>query len=83
MTAMENKVCGKEVGVAQGWTISSPTFLEVDSLDSWVARGVAPGMVVGGEERIWFTLSSKTKFVHVGSLSYMLKISIGSQRSKP
>lgn len=85
MTAMENKVCGKEVGVAQGWTISSPTFLEVDSLDSWVARGVAPGMEVGGEERIWFTLSSKTKFVqqHVGSLSYMLKMSIESHRSKP
>lgn len=57
--------------MAQGWTISSPTFLVVDSLDSWVARGVAPGMEVGGEERTWFTHSSKTKFVQsrIGCLS--------------
>lgn len=55
MTAMENKACGKEVGVAQGWMISSPTSLVVDSLVSWVARGVAPGMEAGGEERTWST----------------------------
>lgn len=63
MTAMENKACGKEVGVAQGWMISSPTSLVVDSLVSWVARGVAPGMEAGGEERTWSTHSSKT-FAH-------------------
>jgi len=50
---MENKVCGKEVGAAQGWTTSSPTYLVVDSLASWVARGVALAMEVGGEERTW------------------------------
>lgn len=64
MIAMENKVCGKEVGVAQGWTISSPISLAVDSLDSWVARGVAPETEVGGEERTWSTHSSKTNTVH-------------------
>lgn len=64
MTAMENKACGKEAGVDQEWMISSPTSLAVDSLDSWVARGVAPGMGVGGEERTWSIHSSKTKLVH-------------------
>lgn len=50
---MENRACGKEVGVDQGWTISSHTFLAVASLDSWVARVVVQGMEVGGEERTW------------------------------
>lgn len=50
---MENKACGKEAGVARGWTISSPTSLAVDSLGSWAARGVALGMEVAGEERTW------------------------------
>lgn len=63
MTAMESKVCGKEVEVDQGWTISSPTSLGVDSLDSWVARGVVPGTAVEGEERTWFTHSSKANVV--------------------
>lgn len=53
MTAMENKAYGKAVGVAPGWTTFSPTSSEVDFSDSWVARGVAPGMEVGGEERTW------------------------------
>lgn len=74
MTAMENKACGKEVEVAQGWTISSPTSLAVDSLDSWVARGVAPGMEVGGEERTWSIHSSKTKLVH--SHTYLLELNV-------
>lgn len=50
---MENRDCGKEVGVDQGWTISSPTSLAADSLDSWGAREEAPGMEVDGEERTW------------------------------
>lgn len=61
MIAMENKACGKEVGVALGWMIFSPTSSAVDFLDSWVARVVAPGMEVGGEERTWSIHSSKTK----------------------
>lgn len=60
MIAMENKACGKVEGVAQGWTISSPTSLEVDSLASWVDRAVDPGMEVGGEEKTWSIHSSKT-----------------------
>lgn len=64
MIAMENRACGKEVEVAQGWMTSSPTSLVVDSLVSWVARGVAPGMEVEGEEKTWSTHSSKTKLVH-------------------
>lgn len=57
---MENKACEKVAGVAQGWTISSPTSLEVDSLASWVDRAVDPGMEVGGEEKTWSIHSSKT-----------------------
>lgn len=64
MIAMENRACGKEVEVAQEWTTSSPTSLVEDSLVSWVGRGVAPEMAVGGEERTWSTHSSKTKLVH-------------------
>lgn len=60
MTAMENKVCEKEVGAAQGWTISFPTFLVVDCLDSWVAREAVPETEAGEEERTWFTHSSKS-----------------------
>ena len=63
MIAMENKACGKEAGVAQEWTTSSPTSLAVDSLASWV-RGVALGMEAGGEERTWSIHSSKTKLWH-------------------
>lgn len=55
---MESRVCGKVVGVAQEWTISSPTFLVVDSLDLWVDMGVDQGMEGEGEERTWFTHSS-------------------------
>lgn len=64
MTAMGNKACGKEVGAAQGWTISSPTSLVVDSLASWVVRGVVPGMEVEGEEMTWSTHLSKTKLFY-------------------
>lgn len=55
MTVMENRACGKVVDVALGWMTSSPTSLVVDSLDLWVATGVAPGMGVEGEEKTWFT----------------------------
>lgn len=55
MIAMESRACGKVVGVARGWMTSSPTSLVAGSLVSWAARGVAPGMVVGGEERTWST----------------------------
>jgi len=65
MTAMGNKACGKEVGVAREWTTSSPTSLAVDFLDSWEARGVVQGMEVGGEERTWSIHSSKTTSVHL------------------
>lgn len=77
MTAMENKACGKEVGVARGWTISSPTSLAVDFLDSWVVRGVAPGTEDGGEERTWSIHSSKTNLVHshIGYLSNIFVLS--------
>lgn len=64
MIAMENRACGKEVAVAQGWTTSSPTSLAVDSLVSWVARGVVPGMEAEEEEKTWSTHSSKTKPAH-------------------
>ncbi len=64
MIAMGNKACGKEEVAAQEWTISSPTSSAVDSLDSWVARGVDPGMEVEEEERTWSTLSSKAELVH-------------------
>lgn len=67
-TAMENRVCGKVVGVAQGWTTSSPTFLVVDSLDLWVDTGVDPGMEAEGEERTWFTRSSTSQTVWIESL---------------
>lgn len=78
MTAMENRACGKEVGVDQGWTISSHTFLAVASLDSWVARVVVQGMEVGGEERTWSIHSSKTKRVdlHIGYLSELFVLHV-------
>lgn len=60
MTAMENKVCEKEEGAALGWTISFPTFLVADCLDSWVAREVVQETEAGEEERTWFTHSSKS-----------------------
>lgn len=68
MTAMENRVCGKVVDVAQGWMTSSPTFLVVDSLDLWVDTGVDPGMEGEGEERTWFTHSSTSQTVWIESL---------------
>lgn len=60
MTAMESKVCGKEVGVVQGWMTSFPTSSVVGSsaAPSWEAI-VVPVMAVGGGGRIWFTRSSK------------------------
>lgn len=63
MTDVENKACGKEVGVARGWTTFSPTSLVADSLASWV-RGIAPGMEAGGEEKTWSIRSSKNKPRH-------------------
>lgn len=69
MTVMENKACGKEVGVALGWMTSSLTFLVVDSLDSWVDKEAAPGMGVAGEARTWSIHSSKTRpvLLHVAT----------------
>lgn len=58
MTAMENKAYGKVEVAALGWMTSFPTSLGVDSLASWVVKGVAHATVGGGEERTWSIHSS-------------------------
>lgn len=60
MIDMENRGCGRVEAAVPAWMTSSPTSLAEGCSGSWVAR--AEGATgAGGEERIWFILSSKFK----------------------